>query len=337
MLEEILYDEVTPGAHTCMVQVNVFACGGIAIGVVTPHNLLDGAVLFVFVKTWVGMAAGGGGAYAYKSPDFRASDIFPQNKAFPQYLTNPSMASLLVRKGKPVVRRFVFDGQIISELKTQATSYGVQNPTRTEVVSAFLYNCVISALRKIKSSAPKSAIITNSINFRPKASPPFEETMVGNFVFIVSMISKGEELDSGSFIRQRREALSRIDGDLVKSLQGDQGLRNLCEYLERFRELNSKAVSDGAEPISFNSFCNMGHYDVDYGWGRPLWVPFLAMIRPYPVFLIQLMDTRCGGGIEAWLMLDEPVMSVLEHDKVLLSAASLDPSPLQIGLPRPNL
>ncbi|XP_038699711.1 deacetylvindoline O-acetyltransferase-like [Tripterygium wilfordii] len=164
MPEGILFDEVAPGAHTCMVQVNVFACGGIAIGVVTPHNLFDGTVLSVFAKTWARMAAGGGGAYAYKSPDFHASDIFPQNKAFPQYLTSPGLASLLVRKGKPVVRRFVFDGQIISQLKTQATSYGVQNPTRTEVVSAFLYNCVMSALWKIKSSAPKSGQNNNNNN-----------------------------------------------------------------------------------------------------------------------------------------------------------------------------
>ncbi|XP_038711852.1 stemmadenine O-acetyltransferase-like [Tripterygium wilfordii] len=314
MPKEILLDEVTPGAHSCMVKINVFACGGIAIGVVAQHKFFDGSNLFIFVKTWAGMTAGGGRAHTYQSPDFSASIIFPQNNGFPQDLTSASLSSVFVRKGKPATSRFVFDGHIISKLKTQATNYGIQNPTR-----------------KVKSGAPKSVVITNAVNLRPRASPPFTSASVGNFVLLVSMITKVEETDLGSFVHQTREALSRIDGDLVKSLQGDQGLGNLCGYMKRFRELNSKAKSDGAESISFNSGCNMGQYDVDYGWGKPLWVPFLGMVRSYPIFFIQLMDTRRGKGIEAWLMLDEPVISMLEHDKLLLSTASLDPSPLQIG------
>ncbi|XP_038710971.1 stemmadenine O-acetyltransferase-like [Tripterygium wilfordii] len=336
MPEEILDDKITPGAHTCMVQVTMFACGGVAIAILTPHILLDGTALNVFVKTWARMAIGGGGAY--QSPDFSASVIFPQNNAFPQDLTSQGLLSELVRKGKPTLRRFVFDGQVISKFKTQATSYGIQNPTRVEVVSAFLYNRVMSALRKEKSGALKSAIVANSVNLRRRASPPFAETCVGNFLSLMGFILKGEETDLVSFVRKKREALSRVDGDLVKSFQGDQGLRNYCEDMGKFRELNSKAVSDGAEQIFFNSWCNMGMYDADYGWGKPLWVPFLPMVRPFPVSWIQLMDTRRGSGIEAWLMLDEPVMSVLEHDKLLLSAAaSLDPSPLQIGSPKSSL
>ncbi|GKE31678.1 vinorine synthase-like protein [Tanacetum coccineum] len=49
-----------------------------------------------------------------------------------------------------------------------------------------------------------------------------------------------------------------------------------------------------------------------------------------PVFmnLVTLMDTKCGGGIEAWVNLDEQDMENLQGNQELLAYASLDPSPI---------
>lgn len=46
--------------------------------------------------------------------------------------------------------------------------------------------------------------------------------------------------------------------------------------------------------------------------------------------LVFLMETRGGGGIEAWITLGEQDMALLEVDEELLSFASLDLSPLEL-------
>ena len=59
-------------------------------------------------------------------------------------------------------------------------------------------------------------------------------------------------------------------------------------------------------------------YEVDYGWGKPVWV--CTTSRPFKNVVI-LMSTRDGDGIEAWVNMTEDSMAMLEHDHKLLSLA----------------
>ncbi|XP_038699522.1 stemmadenine O-acetyltransferase-like [Tripterygium wilfordii] len=322
-LPDVALTVLAPGDHVLRVQETVFSCGGIAIGFLYTHTVFDGGALGAFIKTWATIARESITEGADLSPNFSASSIFPQiSTESPLDLT--FLNSILSRKGEFVVRRFGFDGSVISNLKAKAASSGVQKPTRVEVVSAVLYKCIMSAL-EAKSGTKKSALVTNGVNLRRKAVPPFSDNWVGNFVWLVAMETQAEDKELCKFVHRMREALSPINGEFVKSLQGEGGKETFCAYWKGRQESFSKALAKGVEPIGFNSWCNAGLFDADYGWGKPLWVPVVTFAIASPQIFIQLTDTRHGNGVEAWVVLDVEAMSLLEHDKELLSLASVDP------------
>jgi len=106
-----------------------------------------------------------------------------------------------------------------------------------------------------------------------------------------------------------REAITKIDGDFVKSLQGDGGFTKHCELVKEMVEAcASAASSSGMNYIAFTSWCNFGLYDIDFGWGKPTWVSCLGSSRnSEDMFsnVVLLMDTRSGDGIDAWVLLDK--------------------------------
>ncbi|XP_038687568.1 stemmadenine O-acetyltransferase-like [Tripterygium wilfordii] len=325
--EEIVICEMTPGCHLVKIQETMFACGGFAIGIGATHNIIDVTSLTAFLNAWGSMTREG----TTLSPDFSSSYIFPRNNAFPQDLTGSALTNRFYQeKGIFVGRRFVFEGPMISNLKSKASRLGVQKPTRAEVVVALLFKCIMSTSKAKFGAKKKSALLSTSVNLRRRAEPKFPETSVGNIVLLAAIKANSEETDERSFVSWMRETLSPMNCDFVKSLQGVQGLQSLCEYLRRLSESYSKGITDGDEIIMFNSWCNSGTYSIDFGWGKPLWFP--AFVCALGIFgsVIQLVDTRSGNGIEAWVSLDEEIMGVVEHDNELLSVASVDPSPLEI-------
>ncbi|XP_038720006.1 stemmadenine O-acetyltransferase-like [Tripterygium wilfordii] len=322
--EIIFGNQTTTGGNVVMIQETVFACGGFAIGIAFPHQVFDATSLMVFLKTWATMARGG----VAKPPDFSCSYLFPQDTKFPQNPMDSTYASAFGREGNFVFRRFSFEGSTVSNLKSKATSNGVHNPSRVQVVLALLFRCVMSAL-KAKYGIQNSVLMSTSVNLRSRAVPPLPETSVGNLVLTVPAIF-GEETDLCSFIGRVRESISTtINGEFLKSLQGAQALQRFLEFMKETGESYSKALSNGAEFLVFNSWCNLGMYSFDFGWGKPIWFPCLAL--PLSGSVIQLMDDRMGNGIQAWMTLEEEIMSAVESDEELLSLASVHPNiPLEI-------
>ncbi|RXH91010.1 hypothetical protein DVH24_020033 [Malus domestica] len=128
--------------------------------------------------------------------------------------------------------------------------------------------------------------------------------------------------DGNRLARHVREAVSKLDGDFVQSLQrdGTRGLIKFCEPLKEVGETVSRAGADatdgqGLDYIGFNSRCNLGLYEADFGWGKPVWVASGGAKRgaeeaPY-MNMVLLMDTRSGDGVEAWVCLDEQDMAYI--------------------------
>ncbi|KAG5516261.1 hypothetical protein RHGRI_037081 [Rhododendron griersonianum] len=66
------------------------------------------------------------------------------------------------------------------------------------------------------------------------------------------------------------------------------------------------------------STCNLGMYEADFGWGKPIWVSLGGNMDPMVMnILIYLLDTRSGGGIEAWVNLSAEDMAEFERDPEL--------------------
>jgi shikimate O-hydroxycinnamoyltransferase len=130
---ELILKESAAGTYVTNIQVNVFKCGGIAIGVCISHKILDGVALSTFLKSWATIARG---AYEAIYPNFDATYLFPTNDL---WLRDSSMVmwGSLFKKGKCVTRRFVFHASAIATLKAQATCSCVQHANTQRVLKWF--------------------------------------------------------------------------------------------------------------------------------------------------------------------------------------------------------
>ncbi|CAA7023606.1 unnamed protein product [Microthlaspi erraticum] len=96
--------------------------------------------------------------------------------------------------------------------------------------------------------------------------------------------------------------------------------------LGHFEILNKQAsgfVKGEIVSFSLTSPCNFPVYEADFGWGKPLWVPYAKISYKN---LVAFTYTKEGDGIEAWINLDQNDMSKSETDEELLRYVSSNPS-----------
>ncbi|KAJ4715318.1 vinorine synthase-like [Melia azedarach] len=311
------------GLHVAKIQVTTFAYGGLVICACLSHLFGDGITLNSFLKSWVATACKN--AEEAERPNNDASSLFPQQEIYPKEATWTEMCKPFYRDGRFVSRRFLFDAKAIANLKDKVASSLVQNPSRVEAVSALLSRCIMTAF-KGKFGSHRPILLTHTVNMRRKAKPLMPEYSMGNIVWTANALCTNEEPELDGLVGKLREAIMEINGDFLKSLQGDEGFLNLCEAAKNESALCSSAV----ERITFSSWCNFGLVDIDFGWGKPIWVSTIGIDGPVPCFsnTIILMDTRLKGEIEAWVYLLEEDMNILELDKELIAFAKMDPSPM---------
>ncbi|KAJ4723780.1 vinorine synthase-like [Melia azedarach] len=314
-----------PGNCVASVQATRFSCGGIVVGIVVVHTIADGTAFSSFLKSWALTALKD--TEKVMCPKFNASSIFPSNDAYPRAVSSSPLLVRPTKVGKFITRRFVFDALAIANLKAKAvTSSSVQNPTRVEVVTALFGKCFKAVLKESYGSN-KSFALAHTVNLRRKARPLFSEYFMGNCFWVVPFNCKAdEEAELHDLVCKFREALAKLNGDFVNSLQGDGGFLNFIEAIKHEGETNCISPID---MIVFSSWCNSGFYDLDFGWEKPAWVSSVDFTEMgFDSNAIVFMDTKDRNGIEAWVVLQEEQMVILERDKEFLAFATLDPSPL---------
>ncbi|XAR61553.1 Alcohol O-acetyltransferase [Bertholletia excelsa] len=308
------------GTPVTNIQVNLFQCGGIAIGLCISHRIADGSSLNSFMKSWAETSSG---SIATVYPNFLAYSLFPTDNL---WLRDSSIATWgpFFKMGKSSARRFVFDASAIATLKAKSASSRVQNPTRVETVSAFIWERAKAASEKISGSC-KSSMLTHIVNLRRRMVPPVSDHSIGNLIWVAATQCPASPLGLPDLVCQVREGISKINSDYVKKLRSNER----CSIISKsFKRTERMGTNERADYYGFTSWCNLGFYETDFGWGRPVWISGIGSGGPVFLNLAVLMETRNCDGIEAWVTLDEKQMSILEHDPELLKLASVDPSPL---------
>ncbi|KAF8040607.1 hypothetical protein BT93_B2736 [Corymbia citriodora subsp. variegata] len=325
------------GSRVAMIQVTSFACGGIAVGALVAHMVTDGIGMSTFLKAWA--------ARARESmddvwPDFNTTpSLFPQYEAFPEELTFASACAPCYQRGWSSARRLVFDGSTIARMKDKATSSQLQKPSRVEAVSALICKSMMAAA----NPKPKAMLMAHYVDLRRRATPTIPNYAVGNHLFLaVAQFCPAESNDLPIIAGRLREATARVDGDLAKGLQGEGGFLKLREAVVEIKEVISGGSGDRGnnnkrEYLGFTSMCNFGLYEINFGWGNPAWVTSVGLPGKKPMEIpsinyVFLSDTRCGNGIEAWVLSDENRLLALEKDPEILEFAVVDPSPLKMML-----
>ncbi|KAI3449126.1 hypothetical protein Pfo_005791 [Paulownia fortunei] len=267
-----------------LVQITFFDCGGIAVGMCFPHQIADCTSIMAFVNAWAATCRGE--AEKVSRFSFDLASYFPA-RDFP----GSGFWEFSLSNDKFMTKRFVFDKEKLSALKQAATSYSgstVKDPSRVELVSAFIWKHFIEVTKISRQKRIFGAY--HLVNLRPRTSPPqILENIFGNSIISIRTIG---------------------DNYIANSQSGDSYLNDLYKLL-------SLITKGELEWCGFSSWCRFPVYEVDYGWGNPIWLSTTALPLKN---LIILVSSRCGEGIEAWVNMNQDSLEMLETQIQLLNS-----------------
>ncbi|CAK9163584.1 unnamed protein product [Ilex paraguariensis] len=295
------------------IQVSFFDCGGMAISLCTSHKIADGSSITTFLGDWAAMTMTMTTHQSNVSPYFIGNSILPVLNV-PPFIV-PEIK--LDQQSKCVTRRYVFVDLKIKNLQAMVLagdSKGVvQNPSRVEVVSALLYKCAMAATR-LKWAYSRQPVWIHLVNMRPRMVPPLPTNFVGNFswYFTISCQKESGHIKLHELVCQLRNEITQLTNLKLNDW--------LIDILESTNDV--KTLFDDLEVFRCSSFCRFPLYQVDFGWGKPIWVCMPAGVVKNT---FVLFDTPAGDGIEAMVTLEEQDLAIFERDEEFLAFASLNP------------
>ncbi|XP_038886275.1 stemmadenine O-acetyltransferase-like [Benincasa hispida] len=295
------------------VQITLFECGGLSIGVLLSHKLGDLATLVKFVQDWAVITRNGGFGEEIVNPLFYSADLFPHGDL-------PAMSGAVIEEGNFTCKRFLFEGSKIESLKNRV-SEKMENPSRVEVVSALIYKAIIAATR---NSQNHPTLLLQTLNLRKRVAPPLPESLVGSLVsfFPVGVAGETEVIELHELVGIMRKEMGEFCNKYAKKYRTKEWHDLIKKRLNESREILSK---NGNNQLiyRFSSGCNFPIYEVDFGWGAAGWVTMAAFKMKNTV---MMLDAKNGGGIEALVSLQDKEMTAFQHNEEILAFASFNPS-----------
>ncbi|KAH7521764.1 hypothetical protein FEM48_Zijuj07G0067000 [Ziziphus jujuba var. spinosa] len=273
-----------------LVKVTFFQCGGMAIGISSSHKIVDASTLSASLKSWTSMAVFG--SEHALVPEFNAAELLPPSDDFQPLEKIPG--------------------------KCRTSSEAVKNPSKIEAVSSIIWKSVARASRSNKGFM-KTYVFGQIFNIRARTSPPLSDNLAGNFIGIIP--EKLDENENGDdlkvLVAKLRKGIEEVKEFYGKRGLDVEGVQAMLKCVEMIRN----------EEMQDNYYCSswfvFPFYEVDFGWGKPIWVSMCGMTFKNVIFLLP---TRDGNGIEAWLSLTDEDMDLVETDQELLDFACLEPS-----------
>ena len=154
--------------------------------------------------------------------------------------------------------------------------------------------------------------------------PPLPATSIGNIFWsaVAHYDTPKAEIELSELVDLVQRSVAEIDEGFVREMAGEEGFEGISRWLMRMKEVYcSKPYAYG-----FTSWRNMGLNEVDFGWGKASWVSVAGPENSVLKNVVVLKEGILGDGIEAWIMLDEDEMNILENDQQFLAFASFNPT-----------
>ncbi|KAL0406629.1 UNVERIFIED_CONTAM: Deacetylvindoline O-acetyltransferase [Sesamum latifolium] len=156
----------------------------------------------------------------------------------------------------------------------------MEKPTRVEAVSAFIWHHFIKAGRSKNKLNGEERVFaaTHAVDIRPRARPPLPHQFFGNACARAMAMTTTTEIEPDYYelAIKLRDGIKKTDADYVTRLEdGDSFLKYYAE-----NEENDPAFKDGRkilETCGFTSWYRLPAYEVDYGWGKPVWVSIIGV------------------------------------------------------------
>ena len=315
------HQEVLP---QLVIQVNVFKCGGIAIGLCNLHTLLDACSCSAFLRTWSSICKGSREDISW--PDFSsAPSLFP-----PRNTLGVRAGVLNIGRGSNIeamctTRRFLFDAKAINDLKSKAGNDGMYTkPTRYQAVSSFTCkHMIVACMEEYCGDNTRPVVVLHVVDMRRRLGEPFSQDSIGNLLWPAVMLCENvnKNTDIGELVRILGEEIGKLTKELFMKVQNDHGFM----WSDECAELMLEGV-ETKDPISFvfTSWGNMGFNELDFGWGKPLWLAQRGGTKEAIPNTALFMETN--DGMEAWVTMAEKHIAKLENDVDFLRFAMLNPS-----------
>jgi len=313
------YNEVLP---QILVQVNLFKCGGIAIGLCNLHIILDAYSCSIFLKTWSSICNGSRDRICEPNLSI-ASSFFP-----PRNTIGVRSGVLKINEGvemevKCSIRRFLFDNTSINEMKEISKHDGIIKPTSYKVVSSFICKHMIAACMKEFSDESKNQVVNlHVVDIRRRMGENVLQNSIGNLIWpaLVVCDNVNKNTNTSDMVKLLEEEIGNVNEELFLKVKSDPSFLWSDECAELMLEGMAK------NPISFvfTSWGNMGFKEIDFGWGKPLWIAQRGGTKESTPNTIVLMETY--EGIEAWVTMAENYLDDLENNIEFLKFALLNPN-----------
>lgn len=153
---------------------------------------------------------------------------------------------------------------------------------------------------------------SHAVNLRPRMDPALSNHHFGNILLMVCTTpAPYSPQDDENLVNQVRQTIKSVNAEFVKDLQGSDS-----ENLEIYKDVLARTVAGEVEFFVFTSLSGYPTNNVDFGWGKPVWV----LVLPLPFKnMVTFLQSQNGDGIEAWINLKEEDMAEFQSDPELLS------------------
>ncbi|XP_048496306.1 stemmadenine O-acetyltransferase-like [Beta vulgaris subsp. vulgaris] len=309
------------------IQINVFTCGGVAIGWYDIHKVTDGTSSATFFKYWAALTRGDF-IENIVQPDFEAAiTAFPPRR-------NPELLQMGMANnngcknhihGSPsvVVKSYIFRSNAIAKLKARASSQQVPNPTRLQAMAGFVWEqlLVVSEMAGDQYEHTDTTLQI-TVNMRPFMNPPLPRGSIGNLID-TAVARAGILASLPELVAEIHGAVLTTKDEIREKYHGENGVEAVRESWDKLIPMLSEYKERAYKIVSW---CKLGFSDLDFGFGKPKWmVPTDAVMSSFHKNLIILTDfTDSDGddGVQAWIFLDEKDIKSLESNSDFLAFAS---------------
>ncbi|XP_021297445.1 salutaridinol 7-O-acetyltransferase-like [Herrania umbratica] len=295
-----------------LVQLTSFTCGGTAVAVCVSHKFADASSLCTFIQSWTAMSSREYGRVVV--PKLVGASLLPPIHKLITSTPPPTTRNC-------TTKRFVFRKSQIANLKAKvaATMGQKQRPANVEIVLAIILRGASAASQSKYGSSRQSALL-NVVNLRKRMVPPLPGNTIGNLIWTYPVLFEESDVQLHQIVAKMKDAFTNVCNDKVKIIKSKKGHTEVQESRKQIAQLlNGKLVDTNT--YTCTNLCSYPLHEMDFGWGKPLWVTSPSNFKN----LIVLLDSK-WGDIEAWVTLDELEMAIFERDQELLAVASSNPS-----------
>uniref|UniRef100_A0A2N9FU64 Spermidine hydroxycinnamoyl transferase n=1 Tax=Fagus sylvatica TaxID=28930 RepID=A0A2N9FU64_FAGSY len=277
-----------------LVQLTRFSCGGLCVGTALCHTMVDGISATHFISSWAKLARGDN-LEDHEMPFLdrtvlRSSEpLMPLRFDHIAYTTKPplligSKDAKEEQKKETSVTLLKLTKDQVEQLKKRANyDTQLQDPTirpysRYEAVAGHMWRCVCKARSIDNNHDDQPTRVRLVVDVRNRLNPPLPQRYFGNAVFLTitstclygDLLSKPLSYSAGKL----REANERMTEEYIKSAldfltsQKDvSGLRSKFDVRG-----DTEGPFQGNPNLSLGSWINVPIYDIDFGWGKPVYV-----------------------------------------------------------------